>query len=156
MNPSTKVNTLDEAILWLKQSKRYLKSAESQLQSYPETAYYLALMAGEFSLKAILNKIGLFEKRDQHHDMLKLCEKITQHVSLNNRIVDLVKELGYVNLTHRVTHADSPSGMTSQIRYPYENVPPYILIRVEDAQKKIKLVKELISKIEEGWNKLKL
>lgn len=139
---------------WLEQSKRYLRGADSQLQSNPEIAYNLALMAGEYSLKAILDKLGLFEKSDRHHDMLELCEKITQHVSLNNQIVALVKELGYVNLTYRVTHADSPSGMTSQIRYHYKEVPPYTLIRVEDAQEKIKLAKELISKIEEDWDKL--
>lgn len=77
-------------------------------------------MAGEFSLKAILDKLDLFEKSDEHHDMLELLKKITQHVSLNNKIVALVKELSYVNLNYEMTHANGSSGMTSRIRYPYK------------------------------------
>jgi len=141
---------------WLEQSKRYLRAADSQLQSTPEIAYNSALMAGEVALKAILDKLCLFEKTDEHHDMLELCKKITRRVSLNNRIVALVKELSYINLTYEDTHADSPSGMTSKIRYHYKEIPPYILIRAEDAQEKIELAKELISRIEEDWNKFKI
>lgn len=156
---------------WLKQARRFVEMARLCLGSlYQEGAYYLSLHAGELALKSILIHCGIFEKGDETHDMLGLLRKIENNNCLDSNILFDIKNIvesprtpsngiSHVDIAHQSSASphinvriDCEAAMTSRIRYPQNNVPPYEYIEYTEAEKKVNLADKLISILEQVYS----
>lgn len=155
---------LEDWEVWLKQARRFEESAKIVLnEDFHEVAYYLALHAGELALKTVLVKCGVFEKKDETHDMLKLLQKIENNGCLPShvlfdlrRIVEWGIEPGIeVGLNHvdvgalgGVRISCGTATETARIRYPIGSEAPYQYIDRPNARNKVELSDELIAILE--------
>lgn len=157
---------------WLKQARRFLEAAKNNLNNnFHETAYYLALHAGELAIKTVLIRCGVFKKEDEIHNMLELTKKIEKFNCLPSDVLIDVKKIveppgikSYGSLSHvdvgyqdpvepdRKVTIDCEAQMTSKIRYPVETVPPYQYISPADANNKVWLSDALIKILELNFN----
>lgn len=134
-----------------------MESAKLELaNSFPETAYYLSLHAGELALKTILVKCGVFdENEDRTHDMLQLLQKIEHHNCLPSYVLIKLRTIVESKTKHGLSHVDvvtsqgstidCEAAMTSRIRYPIGDNPPYQYITASNARDKVTLADELIT-----------
>jgi hypothetical protein len=142
-----------------------VESAKLELtNNYQETAYYLALHAGELALKSVLVKCGVFdEDKDKHHNMITLLQKIEHHNCLPRDVQIKLRTIIESRAESGLSHVDvaTPQGltidceaaMTSRIRYPIGNDPPSQYITTPQAKDKVILADELVSILERSMIK---
>jgi len=156
---------------WLKQARRFVEMAKLCLiNHYQEGAFYLSLHAGELALKSILIHCGIFEESDETHNMLKLLRKIENNNCLDLKILFDIKNIvkspvtpskgiSHVDIAyqppaspHISVRIDCEAAMTSEIRYPQNNIPPYEYIEYTEAEEKANLADKMISLLEQVYN----
>ena len=167
---------MKEGEFWLEQAKRFVDAAKTILQHYHESAYYLALHAGELALKTVLVNCGIFSEEDETHNMLFLIKKIDNNECIPQDVLIQIKSIveqpeqesheveNQGSLSHtdiayqdpadinRSVEIDCEAAMTSKIRYPIESVPPYEYINRLDAQRKVELSEKLMKVLEQYYS----
>ena len=150
---------------WFRTAKEHLDIAERAFNSgLDEVAYEKAVYSGECALKAVLVKNGVFTRDDWTHDHRKIFDKIKELGLLSPQVLaqvedivtdrDGVEGLGWVDLGDKNPSEDIPHIDCAHIertRYPEEEYSSYDMLRLGDAELKIKLAKKLIEVLENNF-----
>jgi len=150
---------------WFRTAKEHLDIAERAFIScLNEVAYEKAIYSGECALKAVLVKNGVFTKEYWTHDHGKILDKIKELGLLSPQVLAQVEDivtdrdgvvgLGWVDLGGKNPSEDIPHMDCAHIeraRYPEKEYSSYDMLKLGDAELKIKLAKKLIKALENNF-----
>ena len=146
---------MSDATTWFETAKNHLKIAQKNLVLGEFlTAFREAITCAELTLKSVLVKKEIFTKKDKHHKIIPLYNKIKSEKCLPSNIEHNLDKifgtpqgggLGYINVSSpNGSHIDTTAGFHTNLRYPVSNSTPDKFITEADAREKLKQAEQLI------------